>query len=69
MESLLTYAMRLCEVFHTESLLKSNKLIGDRAVWYNMRSHFSSTGMILHNVDKLSASHLVTTANIILKGK
>ena len=68
MESLLAYATRLCEVFHMASLLKSNKLIGDRAVWY-MRSHFSSTGMILHNVDKLSASHLVTTANILFKGK
>ena len=51
-----------------QAKLKSNKWIGDRAIWY-MRSYFSGgTGMILH-MWTLSASHLVITGNILFKGK
>ena len=50
-----------------QAKLKSNKWIGDIAIWY-MRSHFSGgTDMILH-MWTLSASHLVTTGNILFKG-
>ena len=50
-----------------QAKLKSNKWIGDRAIWY-MRSHFSDTGMILH-MWTLSAGHLVATGNILFKDK